>query len=1036
MESKITTNGLYPPIAIIGMACRFPQASSVGDFWAMLQSGTDAIQEVPPDRWAINDFYDANVLAPGKMNTKWGGFLANVADFDADFFGIAPMEAVQMSPQQRILLEVAWEALEDAGLATDRLAGLSAGTYIGVASFDYYERMAGDPKLINRHSLTGNAYSITANRLAYVLNLRGPSIAIDTACSSSLVAVHLACQSLHSGETGIAIAGGTQVMVAPWLTVAASKGESISPDGRCKTFDASANGYVRGEGAGIVVLKMFDRAIADEDRIWAVIRSTAVNQNGRCNGLTAPNPSAQQDLLRDAYRVAGISPAKVGYVEAHGTATPLGDSIEMNALGAVLCAGRSPDKPCLVGSVKTNFGHLEAAAGIAGLIKAALVTHYGLIPPNLHFHNPNPLIDFKRYALRVPQQLTKWSTSETRIAGVSSFGFGGTNSHIVIEQAPERAVQQPDGQPPALLLCLSAKSELSLRNLANKYIDFFENEKPNVAELTKICFRAGLGRSHFNYRLAVGGSRLEEFQTSLTHYLTGRLDGNAVSGRVKTRDKNKIAFLFSGQGCQYPAMGKELFETQPLFRNTLHECDELLRPFLSTSIIDLLYGADTDQNVVSVTAHAEPLIFVIQVALVRLLGSWGIIPSVVMGHGVGEFAAGYAAGLFDVATGLALVAQRGQLIQRLCEPGRMASIFADETTVLRAMANHPALAIAAVNGPRNIVISGASQQLENFLEQIRLSGIGYQLLSTSHGFHSSLMQPAVSAFGEVVSKMTFRPPAIRFVSTLTGNQLAGNEDFADYTRRQLVEPVHFSDGMSKLCQLGIESFVEIGPKPVLSAVIRPAIPQSALCLATLSPPQGDWHSLLHLAGSLYARGLILDWKGLQGGVFVENTLVPTYAFDRQRYWVETPPIWTTSLRQMSTKYPAFKCLEHANNGSKTVVQISLTNEAFPELHQHKMFGHRSLPSTFYLAVAKAAATEIFGHVNWCFREVEFPEPFFVQSEHDRLILVLKAAVDGQTKFSFSEVNSQFESGSRATRVYASGMLQADDASEGHALKMF
>jgi len=522
LPDAIGAGAVADSVAIVGIGCRIPGARSPEAFWQLLRDGVDAISEIPSDRWDWRDFYDPDPTAPGKMNSRWGGFLEQVGGFDPGFFGIAPREAVRMDPQQRLLLEVAWEGLEDAGLAPDRLADSRTGVFIGISSSDYGQRQFSDTNLSDAYAGTGNALSIAANRLSYFFGLRGPSLAVDTACSSSLVAVHLACQSLQSGESTLALAGGVNLILSPAITINFTKAGFMAPDGRCKAFDAGANGYVRSEGAGVVVLKPLSRALSDGDRIYAVIRGSAINQDGRTNGLTAPSRRAQEDVLRDAYRRAGVSPGRIQYVEAHGTGTILGDPIEAKALGTVLAEERPPSRPCAVGSVKTNVGHLEAAAGIAGLIKVALSLKHRAIPPSLHFHEPNPHIPFDELPLRVQQKLAPWPDSpDPALAGVSSFGFGGTNAHVVLEEPPATLIPV-DEEPKSArvnLLPISARGPGALRDLVRSYRDWLAADPPaGGADPRNVCYSAALRRAHHTHRLAVmghGPTELVEHRPSL-----------------------------------------------------------------------------------------------------------------------------------------------------------------------------------------------------------------------------------------------------------------------------------------------------------------------------------------------------------------------------------------------------------------------------------------------------------------------------------------------------------------------------------------
>jgi len=540
------------PIAIVGIGCRFPDANGPDEFWKLLHDGVDAVTEVPPDRWNIDDLYDADPTVPGKMITRWGGFLDGVDHFDREFFGVSPREASAIDPQQRLLLEVTWEAIEDAGQVRTALAGSDTGVFVGISTYDYALLQA--PRLggIDAYWGTGIALSIAANRISYMFDLRGPSLVVDTACSSSLVAVYLACQSLWRGESQLAIAGGVNLILSPSFAINFSKAGVMAPDGRCKTFDASADGYVRGEGAGIVVLKPLERALADHDAIRAVIRGGAVGQDGRTNGLMAPNRLSQEDVLRAAYRHSGVAPSEVDYVEAHGTGTALGDTMEAQALGGVVGQDRPPERPCAVGSVKSNIGHLEAAAGIAGVIKTALMIEHRQIPASLHVENPNPQIDFGSLRLRVARAREPWERHEGPVrAGVSSFGFGGTNAHLVLEEAPADRPGGGRGQPHregAVLLPISARTPEALRQAAQRHLGVLTSAGSAGHDLDDLAYTAGVRRSHHRHRLALVASTRDGAADQVRAFLAGEPHAGMASGDAGPRRRRRLAFVCSGQG--------------------------------------------------------------------------------------------------------------------------------------------------------------------------------------------------------------------------------------------------------------------------------------------------------------------------------------------------------------------------------------------------------------------------------------------------------------------------------------------------------
>jgi iturin family lipopeptide synthetase A len=647
------------PIAIIGIGCRFPRANGPDGFWGLLKNGVDAISEVPANRWDIGQFYDPDPSAPGKMNTRWGGFLDQVEAFDPEFFAIPLREAKKMDPQQRLLLEVAWEALEDAGQAAHQLAGTNCGVFIGATNNHFADLQAASPELIDAFSGTGGATSIIANRVSYCLDLRGPSMVIDTACSSSLVAVHLACQSLWAGESRpIALAGGVNVILSPVGTIFFSRAGAMAPDGRTKVFDAGSNGFARGEGAGVVVLKPLEEAVADRDSIYAVIRGGAVNQDGRSNGLMAPNRWSQEAVLREALRRTGSSAGRVQYVEAHATGTLLGDTIEAAALGAVLAKDRLPGARCATGSVKTNFGHLESAAGIAGLIKVALMLKHRMIPPNVHFTKPNPYIDFAKSPLRVPTRLEPWPDDQhPALAGVSAFGFGGTNAHLLLQEAPTRPAIDLDVERPLHLLTLSAPTEHSLRELAAKFAHYFSSDPlPSMAD---ICFTTNIGRSRFPFRLAIVTDSPEDARKQLDAIRTGSNTTGTTS--APNLALPKVAFLFTGEGSAYAGLGRQLYEEQPVFREALEECLAVGKAFgsrVASSDLEEIFSGDKAGSI-------QPGLFAVQYALARMWLSWGIAPDALVGHGTGEYVAACVSGIFRLEDASRLVAERARFPRNL-----------------------------------------------------------------------------------------------------------------------------------------------------------------------------------------------------------------------------------------------------------------------------------------------------------------------------------------------------------------------------------
>lgn len=934
------------PIAIIGMGCRFPGASNPEAYWQLLRDGVDAITEVPRNRWDVDAFYDPEPGTPGKMSTRWGGFLEQVDQFDPGFFGISPREVERMDPQQRLVLEVAWEAIEHAGLAADRLSGSQTGVFMGIGNYDYCRLLAGDLTLVSAYDGTGNTLSIAANRLSYILNLRGPSVVVETACSSSLVALHFACRSLQTKESDMCLVGGVSLMLSPEPFITYSHARMMASDGRCKTFDARADGYVRGEGCGVVLLKRLADAVKDKDNVLAIIRGTAINQDGLSNGLTAPNGPSQQAVIRRALQNAGVSPAQISYIEAHGTGTSLGDPIEFKSLKAILMQERRADQPCWLGSVKTNIGHLEAASGIASVIKVVLALQHREIPPHLHLKQLNPYISLEGTTFVIPNDLQPWFVgTEGRFAGISAFGFGGTNCHTILEEAkaefrlPILGLESTTEQKPqekeakgeshqtnpieqtasmdrrTHLLSLSAKNEQALKELAQRYVDFLATHPE--ATLADVCFTANTGRSHFEHRLAVVANSHSQLREQLQAFAAGENPTGWVSGQANHKTRPKLAMLFTGQGSQYKDMGRQLYETQPVFRQAIDRCNELLRPHLQQSLLSVLYSdhqpptSEIQAATLDDTAYTQPALFALEYALFQLWTSWGIEPAVVMGHSVGEYVAACVAGVFSLEDGLKLIAARARLMQALPSDGAMVAVFATQAQVEVAIQPHEReVAIAAMNGPQSIVISGKRDVVETVIAELQTQGIKTKQLNVSHAFHSPLMEPMLAEFETIAATINFSSPRIKLISNVTGALATDEIATPAYWCRHVRQPVQFAASMETLNNQGYKVFLEVGPKPTLLGMGRHCLPDGAAAwLSSLYPGREDWQSLLQSLATLYIQGASIDWSSFDQPYPRHRLQLPTYPFQRQRYWVE------------------FSDQAHSNgkNGSQLTDQMPLLN---------------------------------------------------------------------------------------------------------------
>ncbi|MGE4050110.1 MAG: type I polyketide synthase [Piscinibacter sp.] len=879
------------PLAIVGLAIRVPGGVvDVATFEQLLWNGTDAIADIPADRWDIDAWYDADVQAPGKMTTRLGGFIDGVDRFDAEFFGISPLEAASMDPQQRLALELAWHALEDAGHAPAGLAGTRTGVYLGIANNDYGRALFAQPERIDPYYSSGNAFSVASGRIAYLLGLQGPAVSVDTACSSSLVALHLACQGLRHGDCDIALVGGVNLVLRPEINVNFSKAGMMAGDGRCKTFDAAADGYVRGEGGVMLVVRRLADARADGDRILALVRGTAVNQDGRSNGLTAPNGPAQEAVIRAALEAAGVVAGDVGYVEAHGTGTPLGDPIEVNALGAVLGDGREANRPLAIGSVKTNIGHLEAAAGLAGLAKAVLVLRKGEIPPHLHLQQLNPYIDWASLALAVPTQTTPWPAGAPRIAGISSFGFSGTNAHVLIEAGPpdekeEAASDTTAGRSrPPQLLPLSARDPAALQSLVGAYR--LRLADCDEATLPDLCFTAGAGRTHQPLRLAAQGDDAAALEAALAAWQRGEPHPALTEGRIGA-EAPRIAFLFPGQGPQYVGMGRELYEAAPAFREAFDRCCDALDALLPQPLRPIVFGEPGTAGLLDETQYAQPAMFAIEVALATLWRSWGVEPVAVMGHSFGEYAAACVAGAISIADGARMVAARGRLAQGLPRDGAMMVVEADEAAVAAAIGRQGGrVAIAAVNGAANTVISGERSAVEAIAQGFAAGGARTKPLRVSHAFHSPLMDPVLDAFESALEGVVYAEPELALISNLSG-RLANRASIgsAAYWRRHLREPVRFADSIHALAAQGITHYIEMSPHPVLLGMGSELL-GTGQWLPSLREGRGAWPTLFDGLQALYCSGADIDWAQLHRGRRARRVPAPGYPFQRKRHWID------------------------------------------------------------------------------------------------------------------------------------------------------
>jgi malonyl CoA-acyl carrier protein transacylase len=1006
------------PIAIVGMGCRFPGgANNPQAYWELLRDGVDAIREVPTNRWNTQDYEDLNIA-------WYGGFLENIDQFDPQFFGIAPREAASMDPQQRLALEVTWEALEHAGQAPDKLAGSQTGVFIGVTTNDYAQLVKqAHPTDMDIYSATGTALNAVAGRLAYTLGLHGPCMAIDTACSSSLVAIHLAMQSLRNKECDLALAGGVNATLVPENFICFAGWGMMAPDGRCKTFDVDANGFVRGEGCGIIVLKRLSDALANDDHILAVIRGSAVNQDGRSSGLTVPNGPAQQQVVRSALENAHVKPSEISYVEAHGTGTAIGDPIEVEALGAVLGEGRSDDMPLVIGSVKTNIGHLESASGVAGLIKVILSLQNQQIPAHLHFQERSPRIPWPNFNTIVPTTNLPWEFGQSRrIAGVSSFGFSGTNAHIILEEAPVRQPIDSANQRPQHILALSAKSETALHELATQY-EAFLSAQPDVAAVT---FTANTGRSHFQHRLAVVADSANQMRERLSAFNLNQEATDLISNVIQTKDRPKIAFLFTGQGSQYVGMGWELYQTQPTFRDALDQCDQLLRQHLEQSLLAVLYPEEGTTSPLDHTAYTQPALFALEYALAKLWQSWGVEPAAVMGHSVGEYVAACIAGVMSLEDSLALIAARGRLMGALPVGGQMLAVFADEATVTAAIEPYKqTLSIAAINGPENIVISGAGQAIEAVINDLNNRGIKSRPLNVSHAFHSPLMNPMLREFEQAAKTVQYHRPRINLVSNITGKFATTDVQSPDYWVRHIREAVHFSDSVSFLYEKGFTLFLEIGPGSTLLSMGQRCLPENAdmtHCLPSLRKGRDDWKQMLASLAALYVQGAPVDWVGFEQGYSGQRMPLPTYPFQREHYWIDAPKKSITRRHNVANGHPLLGNPIRSPLIKETLFEIPVSDQYPDFLPDHRIYGAVVFPGTGYLELAIAAGMSL-NNGPQTVENLVIQEALILPENSERTMqFVLAPPEQNKTEFQILSLENEQSFDNAAWKLHATGRL--------------
>ncbi|MCM1307550.1 MAG: SDR family NAD(P)-dependent oxidoreductase [Butyrivibrio sp.] len=989
-------------IAVVGMSCRFPNgANSAEEYWRLLTDGIDGITEVPKDRWDKDKYYSEDKSEPGKMYCKKGGFLnIPVSDFDAKFFNISPKEAVGLDPHSRMLLELTYEAFENGGMNIAEYNGTKTGVFIGATTGDYplASVSSGDLSNIDSYSLTGVCESTLCGRISYTFGFRGTCLSVNTACSSALTALHTAVNAIHAGDVDTAVVGGVNLILSPAVSVAFSKLRAVSPNGHSLSFDADADGYARGEGAGVIVIKRLEDAKRDRDNILGVIKATGANQDGHSNGLTAPNGEAQKALIDDTLRRHGLEPHSIGYVEAHGTGTPLGDPIEVNALIDSYCVGRSKNNPLLIGSVKSNIGHLEAASGMAALIKVLLSFEHKMIPANLNFNKPNPQIRWNDAPIRVVAENTEWiRNGAPRRAAVDSFGFGGSNTHVILEEyIPPKQSDKAFAGNGDYFLKISAKTESAVRRLASEYIRVVA-ETPDSG-MGALLATANAGRADYACRAAVSGADKDELIDGLMKVV------NEPSS--KTKRTQKAAFLFTGQGSQYAGMARGLYEKNPVFRGCMDECDALFRPYLLVSLCELIYGSDTREERINSTEYAQPLIFSVEYALAKTWIEYGIKPELVIGHSIGEFAAAVIAGCMRLETAAELVACRGRLMGAVTEDGAMAAVFAGESVVRELLEGIDGCTVAVYNSEANTVISGKRGQVGLVRERARERGIGTKELAVSNAFHSPLMERAAKDFEFIAKRQKYSAPKLDFISTVYARKLGENEiPDGDYWCDQIMRPVNFLGSVLSIQSPEDYFFLEIGAANTLSMLTDSIFGGRVEAAPSLIKGEDACRSFNAAAVRLYGSGFTFKWEsllGLEGGGWTRLSSLPNYPFERVRYWKElhydrgasAGPSSDTELHSLLGQRFETAAMED------TVVfgRVYRCDKPF-FMGEHIIFNTAIAPAASYVSLIISAMKEIRSPKSITIRNMELREPLIVGEGEAREVQVcIKRAYDRESEF--------------------------------------
>lgn len=979
-------------IAIIGMSCQFPEAGNYQEYWGNLVAAKNSIQETPLSRWDWRNQH-ATKGSTSLGFSRWAGFIDNPEYFDTALFRVSPREAERMDPQQRLMLEQTWHCIQDAGIDPRILAGKNVGTFIAAGTYDYKELQEQYSDSPEGHEATGIHNSVIANRLSYFFNFHGPSLVVDTACSSSLVAIQQAVSAIKLGQCESALVGGVGLLLTPTTFVRFGKMGMLSLTGKCSAFDSGANGYVRGEGAGVVMLKPLAQAQADGNRIWGVIKSVAINHGGKVRSLTSPSAWAQAKTIVDAVQQANIPAHSINFIETHGTGTPLGDPIEIHALTRAfnqLQQNFATKQYCGLGAVKANIGHLECAAGMAGLIKVLLALKYKTLPGHASFRTINPRIKLENSPFHIVESTRPWHPvldSDGKPfplrAGISSFGFGGVNGHIIVEQPPElepcRSTEIKGIKSPALLT-VSAASVKSLRQLAFDY-SMKLAERPH--RFNELCVAANQSQPGLIYRKSIIATDAAELSAKLHGIHTG-------NGCLPVRADSKIAFVFSGQGCQYSGMGADLYTQNPRFRAALDECDSLLHPLLNRSIISVMF--DKDSQNIHLTQYTQPALFALEYALAKMWQSLGIHPDFIIGHSVGELSAACIAGIFSLEDAIRIVAKRGQLIASITTPGKMAAVFAPETEVKQVLhAIRSPVDIAAFNSPNSVVISGDTVAINAAVAQFEQRRIEARTLDVSQAFHSALLSPILEEFGQTLKHIKFSTPNIKFISTLTGNVERQAFCSADYWVSQVRNPVQYQAGIATLIKQGVTHFLEVGPSSMMTNLAKLTLDDQAheaTLILSMKPDETSRRSLLTATGQLFEAGYNPDFTALTGKINPATVELPLYPFDHQAYWVSVDkPSLKNSPQTLATGMPGRK-MDVAAQGF-FCFEANPTRDFGTYLADHKVNGLSLMPAAAYISCASAAlgAAEMANNP-FCLSDMRFHLPLSLENAQQQLQTIL------------------------------------------------